>query len=138
MSEYLEIRKEMFKIMDLEREDNYRDLQSLHEKCRRCMYYHTTLTMTDGSTFDGIIENVDPDRIIVLIGEDVMERENENQSDQQRQYSNYHYNSPRRRYRRFRRQAFPLATLAALSLLPYPYIIQPPYPYYPYYPYHIY
>ena len=119
--------------MDLERNDYYRDLQTLHDECKRCLYYHTTLTMTDGSTFDGIIENVDTDRIIVLVGEDVMEEESENQSDEQRQY--YGYGRPRRRFRRFRRKAFPLATLAALSLLPYPYIA-PPYPYYPYYPYY--
>src|SRR5471030_61052 len=118
--------------MDLERNDYYRDLQNVHDECKRCLYYHTTLTMTDGSIIDGIIENVDADRIIVLVGEDVMEQENENQSDQQRQYHAYG-RRPRRRFRRFRRQAFPLGTLAALSLLPYPYIDQPPYPYYPYY-----
>jgi len=117
--------------MDLERDDCYRDLRNLHDECKRCLYYHTTLTMTDGSTFDGIIENVDADRIIVLVGEDVMEQENENKADGKRQY--YNYGRPRRRFRRFRRQAFPLANLVALSLLPYPYIVQPPYPYYPYY-----
>lgn len=118
--------------MEFEKNDQYRDLKGLYDECKRCMYYHTTLTMTDGSAFDGIIENVDPDRIIVLIGEDVMDQENENKAEGQRQY--YNHGRPRRRYRRFRRQAFPLASLAALSLLPYPYIV-PPYPYYPYYPY---
>ena len=117
--------------MDLEENNYYRDVHPLHEKCKRCMYYHTVLTMTDGSTMDGIIENVEPDRIIVLIGEDVMDQENKNESNEQRQYHNY--NRPRMRYRRFRRQAFPLASLAALSLLSYPYITPPPYPYYPYY-----
>ena len=113
--------------MDLERDDCFRELRNLHDECKRCMYYHTTMTMTDGSTMDGIIENVEPDRIIVLVGEDVMESENENQANGQRQYNNY--GRPRRRFRRFRRQAFPLASLAALSLLPYPYFA-PPYPYY--------
>ena len=119
--------------MDLEENNYYRDVHPLHEKCKRCMYYHTVLTMTDGSKMDGIIENVEPDRIIVLIGEDVMDQENKNESNEQRQYHNYNYNRPRMRYRRFRRQAFPLASLAALSLLSYPYITPPPYPYYPYY-----
>lgn len=118
--------------MDFEKDDYYRDLKGLYDECKRCMYYHANLTMTDGSTFDGIIENVDPDRIIVLIGEDVMESEAEKKEEGQRQY--YTYGRPRRRYRRFRRQAFPLATLAALSLLPYP--ILPPYPYPIYYPYY--
>lgn len=121
--------------MDLERNDYYRDLQPLHDQCLKCLYYHTTLIMTDGSTLDGIIENVDKDRIIVLVGEDVMEQEGENEADQQRQYQSYGYGRrPRRRFRRFRRKAFPLASLAALSLLPYPYIA-PPYPYNPYLPY---
>lgn len=118
--------------MALEVCNYYRDLQSLHDECERCMYYHTTLTFTDGSTLDGIIEKVDNDRIIVLVGEDVMEQENENQMGQQRQP--YTYGRPRRRFRRFRRQAFPLNTLAALALLRYPYIA-PPYPYNPYHPY---
>ena len=120
--------------MDLERDDCFRDLRNLHDDCKRCMYYHTNFTMKDGSKFDGIIENVEPDRIIVLIGEDVMETENENQANGQRQYHNY--GPPRRRFRRFRRQAFPIASLAALSLLPYPYYA-PPYPYFsPYNPYY--
>lgn len=119
--------------MDLEKEDYYRDLKGLYDDCKKCMYYHVTLKMTDGSEIDGIIENVAPDRIIVLVGEDAMEPEGENKSEGQRQY--YHnYGRPRMRYRRFRRQAFPLATLAALSLLPYP--ILPPYPYPMYYPYY--
>lgn len=118
--------------MDLEGNDYYRDIQNVHDKCKKCMYYHVTLTMLDGNTVDGIIENVDMDGITMLVGEDVMERESENESDQQRQY--HGHRRPRRRFRRFRRQTFPIATLAALSLLPYPYIA-PPYPYYPYYPY---
>lgn len=119
--------------MEFERDNSYRDLQDLHDKCRKCMMYHVRLTMKDGSTFDGIIENVDSDRIIVLVGEDVMDQGNENEDNMQRQY--YSYGRPRRRYRRFRRQAYPLATLAALSLLPYPYFI-PPYPYGVFNPYY--
>ncbi|SFD01832.1 hypothetical protein [Clostridium uliginosum] len=122
--------------MDFEREDCYRDLhtlQDLQDKCRRCLHYHVTLTMTDGNIFDGIIEDVDTNHINVLVGEDAMEQENENQFDQQRQY--HDQRRPRRRFRRFRRRSIPFNTLATLSLLSYPYITQPPYPYYPYYPY---
>ena len=123
--------------MDLEKDDFYRDLKGLYDECKKCMYYHATLTMTDGTAYDGIIENVDPDRIIVLVGEDVIEGENEDKAEGKRQYYNYGYGHgrPRRRFRRFRRQAFPLATLAALSLLPYPYY-SPLYPYPYYYPYY--
>lgn len=122
--------------MELDREDSYRYNQELHEKCRKCMYYHANITLSDGRTFDGIIENVDPDRIIVLVGENVTEKENEDHYGEQRQYASYY--RPGMMYRRFRRQAFPLANLAALSLLPYPYVAPVPYPYspiYPYYPY---
>jgi len=94
--------------------------------------------MTDGSIIDGIIENVDTERITVLVGEDVMERESENEEEaDQRQYYGYGYGygPPRRRFRRFRRHGFPLASLAALALLPYiaPLPYPAPYPYYPYY-----
>ncbi|WP_296648304.1 hypothetical protein, partial [Romboutsia sp. 13368] len=104
-------------------ERNNRNMQNIHDECKRLMNYHTVFTMKDGTTFDGIIESVEQDRVIILVGEDVMDQEGENQYNQQRQYG-----SPRR-YRRFRRRAFPLATLIALSLLPYPYYA-PPYPYY--------
>jgi hypothetical protein len=84
--------------------------------------------MTDGSVVDGIIEDVDNDSIVVLVGEDVMEQDDNEPNNQQRDF----YRRPRRRYRRFRRRRFPLGNLAALSLLAYPFYA-PPYPYYPYY-----
>lgn len=106
--------------------DNYRDLKPLQDKCNKYVYYHATLTMTDGSSFDGIIESVDRDMITVLVGENVMEDESEEQSNEDQQYAPYR--RPRRRFRRFRRRNFPLGALATLALLPY--ITQPPYPYY--------
>lgn len=112
-----------------EKNDYYRDVQSLHDKCKRYMNYHTILTMKDGSTLDGIIESVDTDHIVVLVGEDVMEQEDENQYDQQRQF--HGFGRPRRRFRRFRRRRFPFNILAALSLLPH---FDPPYHYYHYHP----
>jgi hypothetical protein len=129
--------------MEFEQEDTYRDSRGMHDKCKKCMNYHVKLTMTDGKTLDGIIESVDSDRIIILVGEDVMDdngggdpqyyqyqqNDPEYYQYQERQYYNYR---PPMRYRRFSRQAFPLAGLAALSLLPYPYVA-PPYVYYPYY-----
>ena len=115
--------------MNLGRND-YRDLKYLYDECKRCMSYHTILTMTDGSVFDGIIEDVDNDRVIVLVGEDIMEQEGEDQFEQQQQQRQpYSYGRPRRRFRRFRRRGFPLNALAALSLVHYPYIA-PLYPYY--------
>lgn len=102
-------------------------LRTMYDDCQRYMNYHVMLTMDDGRMTDGIIEDVKSDRIIVLVGEDVLERE----EGEERQF--YLYGRPRRRFRRFRRREFPLASLAALTLLPY--IIPPPYPYYYPYPY---
>ena len=115
--------------MDLEGNDYYRDSRAVEDECKKYLYYHIVLTTTDGKKFDGIIENVDKDGITMLSGEEVMEQEDTNQSDEQRQY----HGRPRRRFRRFRRRRFPINNLAALALLPY--IAPPVYPYYPYYPY---
>lgn len=123
--------------MAVERDGYYHKGHPLHEKCKKHMYYHVILTMKDGSTLDGIIGDVDADHITMLVGEDVVERENQMHQGCNRDYS-YNYIYPMNRYRIFRPQTFPLASLAALSLLPYPYIAPPyPYPYqYPYpYPY---
>lgn len=99
--------------MNFERNDYYRDLEDLHDQCKKCAYYHVIVTMKDGNTFDGIIEDADMDGVNMLVGEDVMERD-----DEERQY--HGYGRPRRRFRRFRRRRFPLASLAAVSLLPFP------------------
>ena len=104
--------------MNFELTDYQRDLESLHDKCKKHAYYHVVVTMKDGSMHDGIIEDVDMDGVNMLVGEDVMEDDLEDQYDQERQYHMYGY--PRRRFRRFRRRRFPLASLLALSLLPFP------------------
>ena len=114
--------------MDLERNDYYRDLRDVEDQCKKYLYFHIVLTMTDGSKVDGIIENADKDGITMLVGEEVMEQENPNQPDEQRQY--HDYGRPRR-FRHFRRRRFPIGNLAELALLPY--IAPPLYPYYPYY-----
>lgn len=132
--------------MEYENNDYYNDSQNLQDECKKYMFYHVTLTLNDGRTFDGIITNVDGNNVSMLSGEDVTP-ENQGQGaeqpqtqaqaeDQTRQFHSYGYGygyGRPRRFRRFRPRYFPLSTLAALSLLPYPYIVQPPYPYYPYY-----
>jgi hypothetical protein len=114
--------------------------RNIYGKCTKYMYHHVMFTMNNGSSFDGIVESVEPDRITVLVGEDTQDPGSLDLAN--RQYNGYDndnddygygYGRPRRRYRRFRRQVLPLATIAALSLLPY----ISPYPYYPpYYPYY--
>lgn len=98
-------------------EKKYRNVQNIYDECRRLMNYHVVFTMKDGSTFDGIIESVDQDNVIILVGEDVIDQECEGQQRQ--------YDRQGRRYRRFRRRAFPLGSLIALSLLAYPFFAPP-------------
>ena len=121
--------------MTLDRKDDYyREFHDVQDECKKYLYYHIILTMTDGRKFDGIIENVDADGITMLVGEDVMMKESENQSEKQRQY--YNDDRPMGRFRRFNRESFPLNTLAEIALLSY--IAPQPYPYYPYYSYYPY
>ncbi len=101
-------------------EKKYRNVHNMYDECVRLMNYHVVFTTRDGSTFDGIIESVDPDKVVILVGEDVMDQEVETQNNQQQQN-----NRQRRRFRRFRRRAFPLASIIALSLLSYPFFAPP-------------
>lgn len=103
-------------------ENNSRKIQDLYDECERLTSYHVVFTTKDGSKFDGIIEKVEPDCVIVLIGEDVMDEENKS--------NNRQYYNPRRG-RRFRRRPFPYNNLGGIGILPYPYYV-PPYPYYPF------
>ena len=119
--------------MGLDGIDYRDDLQNLQSKCKKYLYYNVTLIMSDGSIFDGMIENVDKDRIIMLVGEDVMELDdddNEYNYAENRQHGNVGFNRrpPRRRFRRFRRRFFPFSDIVALQLLPF----------IPSYPYHFY
>ncbi len=119
--------------MSLEVVGSYRDLHSIKEECKTYLTYHAVLIMKDGSTCDGIIEGVDDDDIIVLVGEDVVIDENEETNTRQQPMG---YNRPNR-YRRFRRRKFPMRGINRLELLRYPFIYPVyPYPYpYPFFPY---
>ncbi|MGY4690396.1 hypothetical protein [Salibacterium sp. K-3] len=100
---------------------------NMQEQCRQYMYHDVVLTFRDGSMADGIIEEVDSEKIQMLVGENVMADE---EAGNNRQFGyGYGYGPQRRRFRRFRRRQFPLGALAALALLPY----ISPYPYGPYY-----
>lgn len=115
--------------MALEENNYYRDSQSLHDDCKNCLNYHVILTMTDGSTLDGIIQEVNSDRVSVLVGEDVMDQEDEARDSYRQPIG---FGRPGRRFRRFRRRSLPLNRLAAIALLQYPYIM-PPFPFFPYF-----
>lgn len=112
--------------MVLDRIDYNNNMRDLQSKFKKYMYYNVTLIMADGCLFDGMLENVDQDRITMLVGEDVMEQDDEYTYDENRQPGNVGFNRrPRRRFRRFRRRFFPFANVVALELLPY----IPPHPY---------
>ncbi|MGG7150290.1 hypothetical protein ACQPUR_06500 [Clostridium neonatale] len=107
--------------------DSSNSTQNLKSKCKKYLYYNVTLIMSDGSIFDGMIENIDQDRIVMLVGEDVIDLDDdESNYDGNRQHENVGFHRrPRRRFRRFRRRFFPFANVAALELLPF----FPPHPY---------
>ena len=108
--------------MNLEEKSCHEDTKQWQDKCHQLLYYHVVLTLNDGTNVDGIIGRVDDDQVIVLVGEDVL-------GDDTR------FSRPPGgggRFRRFGPRGFPFASIAALSLLAYPFFFRP-YPYY--YPY---
>ncbi|WP_053075143.1 hypothetical protein [Ornithinibacillus californiensis] len=111
---------------------NLGDLQSMQgdmkSLCQRYMNYHVMAQMNDGSQFDGIIEGMDDNGVTMLIPEEVdseqMELNGENRQfgfdfNGYGGYDNYGYGRPRRRFRRYRRQRFPLNLFSRLFLFPY-------------------
>lgn len=107
-----------------------RNDQNIQDECKKMMYYHAIFTTKDGEKFDGIIEGIEGDCVIVLVGEDVMEEDYKKQTSMQRQYGNPG------RYRRFNRRPIPFGGIGGVGLIPYPYFVPPyPYPAYPLPPY---
>lgn len=122
--------------MNYERAD-YGGLQELYDECNNLMGYHITIVMKDGSAVDGMIEKVDANGITMLVGEDVMNDEEDmdqsmnqsmNQPNVQRQYGK---GGRMRRHRRFRRRGYPFNSIRRVFPIIYPY----PFPYYPFFPY---
>ncbi len=104
--------------MVLDRADYNNSNQNLQSKCRKYLYHNVTLIMSDGGLLDGIIESVEPDRIIMLVGEDVMDLDDDDDEytyDEKRQRRR----RPQRRFRRFRRKFFPFSNIIAVQLLPF-------------------
>ncbi|MGL5379995.1 hypothetical protein [Clostridium sp.] len=117
--------------MSLEVVGSYRNSRSIKEQYKTYISYHAVLIMNDGTTCDGIIEGIDGDEIIVLVGEDVVIDEKGDNMNRQRPMGG--------RFRRFRRNNFPMDGINRIDLIRYPFInpIYPyPYPYpYPFFPY---
>lgn len=124
--------------MNLEKDDSYTNLLTMHDRCKKFMNYHVKFTMKDGSTFDGVIVNMEPDKIIALVGKDVIDKGDDDIKYNHKNQYRLVYGVPQPypiRYRYFGPQEFPVASLAALSLLSYPYFT-PPYPYNYYNPFY--
>lgn len=98
--------------------------KQVHDQCKNSMLQFVMIEMNDGNTYDGIIEDVDDDYVVLLIPEgdkDWSYRKDSDQNDEDRQfgfggfsgygyggygYPGYGYGVPRR-FRRFRRYRFP-------------------------------
>lgn len=114
--------------MNFDRGDNLNSLQDLFDECKNLMDFHIVLIMKDGTSIDGIIEKVDSNGIIMLVGEDVVD-----QDDDQDQYSDQRqFKRPRgmRRHRRFRRRGVPFNVVRGVFPLIYPF-----YPVNPFFPF---
>lgn len=117
--------------MNYERAD-YGGLQELYDECNNLMGYHITIVMKDGTTLDGMIEKVDANGITMLVGEDVMDDDEDmdqsmmNQPNAQRQYGK---GRRMRRHRRFRRRGYPFNSIRRVVPIIYP---NPFFPFFPY------
>ena len=104
--------------MSLEVFNNYRNSKSIKEQCESYLFFHAVIVMTDGTSMDGIIEKIDGDCALVLVGEDANEQE-------MRQPN---------RYRRYMPRRVPFGGIGGVLPIPYP-IVPIPYPVpYPFYP----
>jgi hypothetical protein len=90
------------------------DIKSL---CHRYMNYHVIAQTMSGQQFDGIIDGVDEEGVIMLIPEEV--------DGEERQFP-----FGRRRFRRFHRRRIPFPFLFPF-LTPFPYFSPFPTPFYP-------
>ncbi len=98
--------------------------------CQKYMNYHVMGQLTDGSQFEGIIDDMDQDGVTMLVPEEMDSTQLPRQYGYDDDYDGY--GRPRRkRFRRFRRRRFPYRDLLSLLLYPY-YAPYPPYPPYGY------
>jgi hypothetical protein len=117
--------------------------QKAYEICMRHRYRYVGIKTHDGKTYAGFISDVDPESVTLAIPTDEVQESLRGKSARNADLRQF-FGFPRRR---FFRRALPLATIAALSVLPffgaypyyYPYPYDYPYPYpypYPGYPYY--
>jgi small nuclear ribonucleoprotein (snRNP)-like protein len=111
--------------------------EQIKNLCEKYMNYHVIVQLSDGSQFDGIIDGMDEESVIMLVPEEIDGGQTNRQYgfdyDDDNGYDYDEYGRPRRRrFRRFRRRRFPFPFLRRLFRYPYYYPIYPQYPPYPY------
>lgn len=117
--------------MNYDRGENV-SLQNLFDECKSLINFHIVLVMKDGSSVDGILENVDSNGIVMLVGEDVMDpddmpmRDGEGQFDMSDGLRQGGRPMGMRRRRRFRRRGFPFGGIRGV----FPFF----YPFFPFFP----
>ncbi|VYU64539.1 Uncharacterised protein [Clostridium tertium] len=109
--------------MNYERSDDNMNVQNLMDECKNLMGFHIIVVMKDGSSVDGIIDNVDSNGINMLAGEDMISDEDEYMQSMHRQFGN----PKMRRHRRFRRKGFPFHGIRRVFPIVFPF-----FPFYPF------
>lgn len=83
---------------------------NIADECKRLRSFHVILLLKDGIRFAGIIQDMNDEGVLVLVGEDVFKNPSQNTPNRQ----NY-------MYRRYKPRFFPFAALAATYIMPYSY-----------------
>lgn len=83
---------------------------NIADECKRLRSFHVILLLKDGIRFDGIIQDINDEGVLVLVGEDVFKNPSQNTPNRQ----NY-------MYRRYKPRFFPFAALATTYIMPYSY-----------------
>ena len=83
---------------------------NIADECKRLMNFHVMLFHKDGIKLDGIIQDINEEGVLVLVGEDVFKNPSQNTPNRQ----NY-------MYRRYKPRFFPFAALATTYIMPYSY-----------------
>ncbi len=83
---------------------------NIADECKRLRSFHVILLLKDGIKLDGIIQDINEEGVLVLVGEDVFKNPSQNTPNRQ----NY-------MYRRYKPRFFPFAALATTYIMPYSY-----------------
>lgn len=99
----------------------YSQSSPMYTMCQKMLYYYVQVQTSDGAVLQGIPVEVDSNNMMMLVPEEVdLEADGEQMEMPQgsRQFG-YGVGRPRRRGFYYRRRRFPLAGLAALSVVPF-------------------